>query len=210
VRQKAYRKTFELACSRLGELPLEERAAKAGVGFVRKEGVAHLSIPFFDENIELAAPGFVFKSSKGSNITLTAKIVIMHYLIQASGARVGAGLKPYEDIPGCRVYLPAFERRVVAPLLRAFGYSRDAFSAAGKALGGKAEEYGNASFTLYAFPRVPVTFILWEGEEEFPPSIKVLFDQSIHAYLPLEDIVVVSKMAATRMLKEARKEYSQG
>ena len=207
VRQKAYRRTFELACGRLGELPLEERAAKAGVRFMKKEGVAHLSIPFFEENIELAVPGFVFKSSKGSNITLTAKIVIMHYLIQASGARVGAGLKPYEDIPGCRVYLPAFERRVVAPLLRAFGYSRDAFSAAGKALGGKAEEYGNASFTLYAFPRLPITFILWEGEEEFPPSIKVLLDQSVHTYLPLEDIVVVSKMAATRILKEARKEY---
>ena len=207
VRQKAYRKTFELACGRLGELPLEERAAKAGVGLVKKEGAAYLSIPFFDENIELAVPGFVFKSAKGSNITLTAKIIILHYLIQASGAQVGAGIKPYEDIPGCRVYLPVFERRVVTPLLRAFGYSRDAFSAAGKALGGKAEEYGNASFTLYAFPRLPITFILWEGEDEFPPSIKVLLDQSIHTYLPLEDIVVVSKMAATRILKEARKEY---
>ena len=76
-------------------------------------------------------------------------------------------------------------------------------------LGGKEEEYGNASFTLSAFPRLPITFILWEGEEEFPPSIKVLFDQSIHTYLPLEDIVVVSKMAATRILKEARKEYSE-
>jgi hypothetical protein len=35
--------------------------------------------------------------------------------------------------------------------------------------------------------------------------MKVLFDRSIPTYLPLEDIVVVSKMAATRILKQARK-----
>jgi hypothetical protein len=177
---------------------------------VKKEDITYLSVPFFNESIELAVPGFIFKSLKGSNITLTAKIIILHYLIQASGAPVDATLAPYEDIPGCRVYLPVFERRVVTPLLRAFGYSRNAFSAAGSALGGKVEEYGNASFTLSAFPRLPITFILWEGEEEFAPSIKVLFDRSIPTYLPLEDVVVVSKMAATRILKEARKEYSEG
>ena len=38
--------------------------------------------------------------------------------------------------------------------------------------------------------------------------MKVLFDRSIHTYLPLKDIVVISKMAATRIIKEARKEYA--
>ncbi len=210
LRQKAYHRTFDLACSRLGEMPLEERATKAGLGFVKKEDSSYVSVPFFDETIEVASPGFSFRSLKGSNVTLVTRIVILHYLIQASGNPVGTTLVPYEDIPGCRTYLPVFERRVVRPLMSAFGYSRDAFLTAGKALGGKVEEYGDASFTLSAFPRLPITFILWEGEEEFPPSIKVLFDQSIHTYLPLEDIVVVSKMAATRILKEARKEYMEG
>ncbi len=185
--------------------PSKSGRRKPGSSLVEKEDVSYVSVPFFNETIELAMPGCSFRSLKGSNVTLTTKIIILHYLIHASGNPVGAALVPYEDIPGCRAYLPVFERRVVKPLVGAFGYSRDAFSEAGNALGGKEEEYGNASFTLSAFPRLPITFILWEGEEEFPPSVKVLFDQSIHTYLPLEDIVVVSKMATTRILKEARK-----
>jgi hypothetical protein len=39
--------------------------------------------------------------------------------------------------------------------------------------------------------------------------MKVLFDRSIHTCLPLEDIVVISKMAATRIIKQARKEYTE-
>lgn len=209
VRQKAYRKTFEMACSRLMELSLEGQAAKAGLEVVRNGSMVRIPVPFFDETIGLAIPGFSFESGKGSNVTLTTKIIILHYLIHASGVLPGADLVPYEDIPGCRAYQPVFERRTVRPLLAAFGSARDAFVDAGKALGGKEEEYGNGSFTLHAFPRVALTFILWEGDETFPPSIKVLFDRSIPAYLPLEDIVVISKMAATRIIKQARKTYTE-
>lgn len=209
VRQKAYRKTFEIACSRLAGLPIEERLERAALPFRREEEDYRVEMRFFDEDIELTVPGFVFKNAKGSNITLTTKIVLLHYIIAASGKQASPDLLPYEDIPGCRAYAPVFERRVTRPLLSAFGFARDAFFEAGTALGGRREEYGDVSFTLQALPRVPITFILWEGDEDFPPSMKVLFDDSIHTYLPLEDIVVISKMAATRIIKQARKEYTE-
>jgi len=38
---------------------------------------------------------------------------------------------------------------------------------------------------------VPITFVLWRGDEEIPPSGNVLFDASIPSYLPVEDIAVV-------------------
>lgn len=209
VRQKAYHKTFEIACSQLSGLPVEERLQKAGLAFDREGGAYGATIPFFDENIELAIPEFSFRSTRGSNITLTTKIVLLHYIIAASGAPVGSDLITYEDIPGCRAYAPVFERRVTRPLLSAFGFERDAFLEAGLALGGQEGEYGDSSFALQALPRVPITFILWEGDSDFPPSMKVLFDRSIDAYLPLEDIVVISKMAATRIIKQARKSYAE-
>ena len=211
VRQKAYRKTFEIACAQLAGSDLPDRLTRAGVRFNAEGGAYLIDVAIFDETIRLTIPGFSFASDKGSTTTLTTKIILLHYLIHASGnAVLGVDLIPYEDIPGCRTYSPVFERRVSKPLLSAFGFGRDAFLDAGTALGGKAEEYGDGSFTVLALPRVPITFILWEGDQDFPPSMKILFDRSIHLYLPLEDIVVVSKMAATRILKQARKGYVEG
>jgi hypothetical protein len=209
VRQKAYRKTFEIACDQLSGLPLEECLTKADLVFSGRGDSYAIQIPSFDETIGLTIPGFSFTSSKSSNITLTAKIIMLHYIVHASGAPLTGELVPYEDVPGCRAYAPVFERRVTKPLLSAFGFDRDTFARAGTSLGGKDEEFGDASFTLHAFPKVPICFILWEGDQDFPPSMKVLFDRTVHQYLPLEDIVVVSKMAATRILKEARKEYTE-
>jgi hypothetical protein len=210
VRQKAYRKTFEIARDRLSLLSLEEQAVMAGASLVQEGESQIVGVPCFDETIQLSVPGFSFRSSRSSNITLTTKIILLHYLAHASGALLSGELVTYEDIPGCRSYAPVFDRRVTRPLVSAFGYDRDAFARAGASLGGREEDFGDVSFRLDAFPRLPITFILWEGDEDFPPSMKVLFDRTVPNYLPLEDIVVVSKMATTRILKGARKEYAEG
>jgi hypothetical protein len=165
-------------------------------------------VPLFDETIELVTPACTFRSTQGSSVSLVTRIILLHYLLHASGRDVGSEPVGYDDIPGCRPYLPVFERRVVRPLLSAFAYARDAFMDAGAALGGAPAEYGNASFAVNALPRVPLTFILWEGDQDFPSTIKVLFDRSVSDYLPLEDITVIAKMASTRLLAKARKVYA--
>jgi hypothetical protein len=101
-----------------------------------------------------------------------------------------------------------FREEGVKPLVRAFGYDRPAVLAAGRSRGAKEEEFGDAALKLFAFPKVPVTFVLWEGDTEFPPSARALFDPSVTGYLPLEDIVVVSKLAAGRILKTAMRNFT--
>ncbi|OPY65079.1 MAG: hypothetical protein A4E63_03157 [Syntrophorhabdus sp. PtaU1.Bin050] len=204
TKQKVYKKVYDAACSDLRKLDQEERFVTAGLTYIKTETGFAADIHYFDEIIRLTVPDFTFKSSKGVNITLVARIILLHYILKASGAPLGGDKIPYEDIQGLRHYYPVFEQRVLRPLQSAFGYNRQVFIDAGIALGGRRDEYGDGSFTLHALPRVPITFILWEGDEEFPPSVRTLFDPSITGYLPLEDIVVISKLASTRILKEAR------
>ena len=167
-----------------------------------------VSVPFFNEIINLNIPGFTFKSLKDTNITLVTKIMILHYMNTSSGEPLSGEKITCEDIPGLRGYQPVFEKRAAKPLLSAFGLDRHAFLEAGLGLGGIQEDYGDASFTLFIFPKVPITFILWEGDEEFAPALKMLFDASIPRYLPLEDITVITKLASTRIIKEARIKFS--
>ena len=196
-----------MACAELIRLDISAQAVNGGAQYHPAGGGGSIEIAYFDEIINIGVPGFSFRSSKDASVSLVARIIMLHYLITASGAPRRRDLISYEDIPGARLYLPVFEKRVAKPLLAAFGFNRDAFLEAGLALGGVREEYGSASITLHPLPRTPITFILWEGDAEFPPSMKVLFDPSISGYLPLEDAVVVSKLAAQRIIKAARMRY---
>jgi hypothetical protein len=206
-KQKTYKRVFDLACEELRNSDLAERLRKASVAYTMENGQCTAECIFFEETVILEIPRFAFRSAQGSNVTLATKILILHYLLKASGQPLGQEKIPYEDIPGCRPYLPVFERRVVRPLMSAFGFDRDLFRTAGESLGGASESFGDVSFTLHALPMVPLTFILWEGDQEFSPSLRILFDPSIDTYLPLEDITVLSKLAAVRIIKAARKTY---
>jgi hypothetical protein len=207
-KQKIYKKVYEMACKELLGSDCEIQFANAGVAFQARNEGYHVDVPYFNEVISLETPEFSFKSSKEVNVTLVTKIIILHYINTANGASLGGDKILYEDIPGLAGYLPVFERKAAKPLTSAFGFDRHAFLDAGLKLGGEKEGYGDTSFTLHALPRVPITFILWEGDEEFPPSVRILFDPSIAGYLPLEDISVISKLASTRLIKEARADYN--
>jgi hypothetical protein len=209
-KQKIYKNVYEIACKELLNSDCEAQFMNAGIAYEKLPGGFTVEVPYFDEVIALKVPEFSFMSSKDANVTLVTKIIILHYINIANGASLGSDKIPYEDIPGLAGYLPVFERRAAKPLVTTFGFDRHAFLDTGLSLGGKREDYGDASFTLHALPRVPITFILWEGDEEFPPSMKILFDPSITGYLPLEDISVISKLASTRIIKEARLQYSGG
>jgi hypothetical protein len=109
----------------------------------------------------------------------------------------------YKDIPGGLLYAGVFARRVIEPLVRKFGNSAKWFKEIGKKLGGKSVEVGDASFILHAFPFIPLQYVLWEGDEEFPPSVQLLFDASVDHYLSLEDIVVLGQMATGRLIHQS-------
>jgi hypothetical protein len=74
------------------------------------------------------------------------------------------------------------------PLLRRFGQDLAGFQKAGTALGGKAMPFADAAFQLLPFPRLPLYFLLWQGDEEFKPRVQVLFDRPIEAILPADAI----------------------
>ena len=207
-KQKAYKTVFEIARDTLVASDYAQQCALAGLKCAEETESTSIEVPYFDEIITIHIPRFSFESSKNANVTLVTRIILLHYINNASGIPLSGEKVAYGDIPSCMHYEPVFAKRVLKPLERAFGYDKYAFLEAGKALGGKEEEYGDTSFTLFAFPKVPVTFILWQGDEEFPPSVKALFDPSITGYLPLEDIVVIAKLAASRILKTAHKQHS--
>ncbi|MDA8141883.1 MAG: DUF3786 domain-containing protein [Desulfobacteraceae bacterium] len=74
------------------------------------------------------------------------------------------------------------------PLLNRFGQDVEGFKKACQALDGKPVAMADAAFQLLPFPRVPLYFLLWAGDEEFKPRVQVLFDRPIESVLPADAI----------------------
>ena len=184
-------------------MDLEERAKKAGADYQKEGEGERITIHFFSEPYHLRFPQIEFDSPSKKVVSLVTRILLLHYLIRSDGNPLTGKWVAYKDIPGGLLYTGVFARRVTEPLQRKFGKSAQSFRETGMKSGGEPVEIGDASFILHAFPCVPLQYVLWEGDEEFPPSVQLLFDASVDHYLTLEDIVVLGQVTTGRLINRS-------
>lgn len=93
----------------------------------------------------------------------------------------------------------------VEELKTIFGYHPEVFLQAGKLLGGVELFFGDKAFALSVFPKVPLAYVLWKGDEEFPPQITVMFDSTIEKHFSLDGIWCLVAEVSQRLLETREK-----
>ena len=128
-------------------------------------------------------------------------LMVLVYLTDAKEIKPAHAWISEKDLKGGSTFFRGPHRLQVEELETLYGKNPDAFLKAGKKLGGHEILYGDKGFALEVFPKVPLAYILWKGDEEFPPKIGILFDSTIESHLPL-DIIGCLVAETTRRLAE--------
>jgi hypothetical protein len=127
--------------------------------------------------------------------------LVLHYLVHGAGVVLPQGeLIDFIQIPDAAFYGEPFRKRAEIPLERAFGDRAEDLIEAARPLGGKPVAIGDAAVEVQALPLVPVTLVMYEGDEEFPPKAKVLFRENVTSLLPTEDVAALSGMVIYPMV----------
>lgn len=133
--------------------------------------------------------------------TTDQQIIWYHYLL-AQGPRQPRGRYiNYKQVPGAAIYNANFVKRSINPLVKTFSGDLDAFLAAGLKLGGEQAALGHRSVTLHPLPYLPITCVIWQGDDEMPANGNILFDESIIEWLCAEDIVALASLTAYAMIR---------
>jgi hypothetical protein len=144
-------------------------------------------------------PGGEVKGKQGEEANIIFQILYLHYLSNASGMPLKKEWISFKELPGGQIYIMPFQNRAVKPFAKVFGNKPEDFVLAAERLGGEKAAYGDLSYVLPVFPRVPVMFVLWQGDEEFPPSATILFDATAGSYLPTEDYAMLSGLLVSKL-----------
>jgi len=133
-------------------------------------------------------------------IALRDKLLIVHYFLKARGTPLANRVITFRELPDGIVYYPTHMKRTSLPIAEHFGRAPELLLDAAGPFGGYRADYGDIAVTINAFPRVPVTIVLWRGDADFPPSANVLLDASIPDYLPTEDITVICEIITWKLV----------
>lgn len=189
--KEGYEQAISLAKAQLEKLAPEAVEKNTGVKWTGTD----YEIPWFNTTTKMA------------DCAIDEKIIQLHYLI-GNGPKNPRGVYiNYKQVPGGAIYNDNFIKRCINPMVKTFSKDLDGFLKMGKQLGGVQQNLGHMSFTLNLLPYIPVTFVIWQGDDEIKDSGAVLFDETIIDWFCAEDVVVLASICIYRMIKM---KYSQG
>ena len=197
-KQDNYEVAFKLAKDELLAAALDKRCRTSGAELDSKGG---LKLKYFDRLVTVELPEVVIRYEGGKQVPLWERILILHYINKSAGTEPTGNMISFKEIPAGEFYYEAFKKRSLKKLTAVFGRQPEKLIKAGSRFDGQKMGYGDYSIMISALPKVPIMFVIWEGDEELPPSGNILFDQTISEYLVTEDVAVLSGLAVGRLAR---------
>lgn len=198
--KNAYLEAYRKACERLLTCDPETVCQNSKASY-EKETETYV-IRYFDHQYRIqCTDNSVSFEGDSAEPTTTEKVLILHYLIHAQPKPLTGSNISFKEVPnGGSIYYSTFKKRAIDPLVKTFADDLRGFEKAASGLGGGTESFGDAGATIYAFPFVPLTYVLWRGDEEIASSGTILFDSSVPFFLPVEDIVLAASFGAYKLI----------
>ena len=186
------------------KLDPEEAALRCGVAYDPKNRQFHIRLLGYSYLVDF--PEFdVHKEEEGQEGVFlllsqaAAKIIVLRFLISGQMVKSAGKYLTYREVPWGEVYFRQFEGRCLARLKFRFGFKIDAFCAAMEKMGAEKISMGDAAYEFEFINGLHVRFILWEGDDEFPPSSQILFEDNFPYAYQAEDLAVVGDLSISTL-----------
>ena len=204
VREFAYELAYKIACEQLaGTKNIEERCRKSGAKYLSSENA--IAIDYLNRQYRISLPtGEVTLVDVTEAVPGRDKILILHYILQAAGTPLSGDFITYKELQEGINYFPTFFKRAMDPIINNFKDEPQKLLEIAAMLGGVKSSYGDISVTIKAFPYIPITIVLWQGDKEFPPDGNIMFDSTITDYLPTEDVTVLCEIIAWKLVRRLK------
>jgi|LQYC01.1.fsa_nt_gi hypothetical protein len=130
-------------------------------------------------------------------------LFLLHYLLETKNIPLERRRVSGKELKGGEMFFRGPHALSTQGIIKEFGNNPEGFLAAGLKLKGEKIFLGDAAIELKAAPKIPITYVLWIEDEEFPTSVKILFDPTIQEFLPLDIIYGLTIFTSHRLIEDS-------
>jgi Domain of unknown function (DUF3786) len=132
------------------------------------------------------------------------QILLIRYLVAKNGGPLEGSEASEKDFPGGVTFFQGPHALNVAPIAKLYGRDPEAFEIRARELAAVPVKHGDKAMRFLPFTLMPVTYVLWKEDEEFPASVSVLFDKSISRWFELDMIFTLVWVLTERIVEGQR------
>ena len=139
----------------------------------------------------ISHPECVIRAVDGGKLPpLPVQTFILRYLLESREIAWALTWKTFREMPWGEMYIKPYTGRVLTRAAFTFGFKLNAFRAACEKMGAVPVKHGDAGFEFNLIGGYKMQILMWEGDDEFPPSAQILYSDNFAEGFAAEDRVV--------------------
>ncbi|MCD7868560.1 MAG: DUF3786 domain-containing protein [Clostridiales bacterium] len=161
------------------------------------EGKKEFTVPFLGTEYQISHPDFCVTHTPDDKgyypleEMIYARILTIRFLLNGQSSQGTGGFRTYREMPWGEVYLRQFDGRCIKRLAFTYGNRIHDFQRIMEHMGASPLKHGDMAYQVEIYPGYQIQMILWEGDEEFPPSSQILFSDNFPVSFQAEDMAVM-------------------
>ena len=159
----------------------------SGVAWDGKE----FTLTLLGRNFAIAHPDYAIRALDGGALPpLPTQTFLLRYLLESRDVAWKGEWKTFREMPWGEMYITPYTGRVLTRAAFTLGTRIGKFRTAAEKMGAEPVPHGDAGFRFTLVGGYEMQILVWEGDEEFPPSAQVLYSDNFAEGFAAEDRVV--------------------
>ena len=165
----------------------QEAAARTGAKW---DGI-EFYVNLLGREFAISHPDYAIRAlDEGKLPPLPTQTFLLRYLLESKSVAWSGEWKTFREMPWGEMYIKPYTGRVLTRAAFTFGTRVAAFRAAAEKMGAEAVKHGDAGFLFDLIGGYKMQILIWEGDDEFPPSAQILYSDNFADGFAAEDRVV--------------------
>lgn len=158
-----------------------------------------ITMNFMGEEFAVSHPDFTIVGP--TPLTNKERILFLRYLLDGSYTMPTGHYMTYREFPWGNVYLQQFDGRCIKRFAFSYGFKPALLHKVMEKMGAAKLQQSDAGYEITLINGLTMRFLLWFGDEEFPPNAQVLFSENFRHAFTAEDMANIGDIVIGRMKK---------
>jgi hypothetical protein len=197
-----YEQIYESLIPKLSECDFLEVAERLGLS-LQSDGA--LSVNFLGREYEISSRGV--NPTDGKPVNVNNRSVLAYYALSKGAGEPAFSYVPVSNLTGTKIVFSSNLKWMTNSLGNTFSGDYEKFSETMSRLGGVFKGKLNSvgcSWLLEALPKIPVQVVYYDGDDEFPCEVQIMFDKNASHFMEFECLAFLEGCLVRAMIMTAQ------
>ena len=192
IERRAYQLREDLLTRDLNQL-----AELTGTTLRESDQGAFFDFLYWEKPVSLSGTDFLARDvESGELLPPIHQAMILYYFHSSKGSPPSGNWISFSELADGQFYNAAFQGYTAGKLAQYFGSDIEKFEERNQALCSQRVDFGDGAF----LPQIALLLVYWKGDDEFPTSYKILFEDIADYHLPTDGCAILGSMLSGKLI----------